>query len=457
MAAISKHLYEGSSTSVLYTDRRDFYIKPNVVREAYPIVTPFLTFVSNFNQLTGLKDPQFKMFQHSNPWVRQYIGMNDSGDVTCAADDAEDACTVSATYSTGLPSTFTAALKNLKCQVYASTTPSVAGGKPTGEPLGAVVITTFTNTTTISVKNLTNATITIPQYGFLEVIGTAYGEGSEAGTAWSDELKVVWNQCGIHRTPFQLTKILMQAALRGESDEYMRLKVQKAQEHQIQKEREMMFSTSNIGTNLNQQVTTYHAADTFGDGGVTDTDGNTIRSTYGVLSAMLDYGSTSTTDDDQNIFEINEASYEYSDFVDQTEKSFNYVSDGVTPLFCGAGFMSYWNKLSGPEGGGIAGKSKWRVNLGDMKTGRLGFNYRELETPHGIYQLVITPSLTKSALNKYGFAPGKDDIFHAIYDRPTYAQNIKTDNNPLYQKNEYISQEGMGLTNLPVHKLFKIT
>ena len=61
MSAISKNLYDGGSSSVLYTDRRDFYIKPNVVRELYPTVTPFLTFVSNFNTITGLKDPQFKM------------------------------------------------------------------------------------------------------------------------------------------------------------------------------------------------------------------------------------------------------------------------------------------------------------------------------------------------------------------------------------------------------------
>jgi hypothetical protein len=452
MAAIDKNLYDGSSSSVLYTDRRDFYIKPNVVKELYPTVTPFLTFVSNFNTLTGLKDPQFKLFQHTNPWVRQYIAVN--GAVTTAADNAEDAVTVSATYSVGLPSTFTAALKNLKCNVHASTTPLALGGKPTGNPLGTVVITTFTNTTTISVKNMTSASIDIPAYGFLEVIGTAYGEGSEAGTGWTDELKVVWNQCGIHRTPFQLTKVLMKAALRGESNEYVRTKIQKSQEHQVQKEREMMLSMSNIGTNLNQQVTTYHAADTFGDGGRTDADGNTIRSTFGCLSAIMQYGSTSTTDDDQNIFNITEASYTYNNFVDQTEKSFQFVSDGVTPIFCGAGFMSYWNKLSGVDG--IATKSKWVVNLGDMKTGRLGFNYRELETPHGVYQLVPTPSLTKSVYNKSGFAPGKDDVFHAIYETPQYAQNIKTDNNPLYQKNEYISQEGIGLTNLPVHKMFQI-
>ena len=139
------------------------------------------------------------------------------------------------------------------------------------------------------------------------------------------------------------------------------------------------------------------------------------------------------------------------------EKAFEYVDDGMQPLFSGRGFMSYWSKLAGPEGGGIAGNSKWRVGLSDMKSGRLGFNYRELETPNGIYQLVPTPSITKSPHNMKAIAPGKDDIFHAIYESPMYAQNIKTDNHPLYQKNEFLSQEGIGITNLPAHKLWKIT
>lgn len=449
MAAIEKHLYSGSSSSVLYTDRRKFHINENVVKEQYPIVTPFLTFVSNFNQKTNLTDPQFKMFAHRNPWVRQYIGMNDSGDVTTAADNAEDAITISPTYAKGLPSTFTAALAGLKCNVHASTTPTAVGGKPTGESLGSVVITTFTNATTVSVKNLTGSAIVIPKYGFLEVVGSAFGEGSESPTGWADELLVQWNQCGIQRTSFQLTNVIMKSSLRGESDEYMRMKVQKAQEHQVQKERDMMFSSSSIGTNLD-------AGDTFADGARTDADGNTVRSTYGIFQAVLDYGVTDVSDDDQNIFSVAESNYDYADFVDDTEKSFEFVDDQVQPIFSGAGFMSYWSKMSGPEGNGIAGNSKWRVTLSDMKKGRLGFNYRELETPHGMYQIVPTPSLTKSPYNKYGIAPGKDDIFHAVFEKPEYAQNIKTDNNPLYQKNEYVSQEGIGITNLPVHKMFKI-
>ena len=59
-----KNLYSGGSAStVLYTDRRDFYVQPQVVKTRYPNVAPFLTAVSNWGQRTGLKDPQYKLFQ----------------------------------------------------------------------------------------------------------------------------------------------------------------------------------------------------------------------------------------------------------------------------------------------------------------------------------------------------------------------------------------------------------
>tara|TARA_R100001244_G_C5171601_1_gene131721 strand:+ start:4101 stop:5453 length:1353 start_codon:yes stop_codon:yes gene_type:complete len=450
MAAQKKDLYDGSSGSALYTDRRDFYVSPLMVKEQYPIVTPFLTFVANFNKIKVLKDPQYKMFQHRNPWVRQYIQMNDSGTVTTAADNAADACTISATGSTGLSSTFTAALLGLKCGVYASTTPAAISGKPTGASLGTIVVTTFTNATTISVKNLTGASIVIPQYGFLQVEGSEHGEGSEAPAGWTDELQVVWNQAGIHRTAFQLTNRIMKASLRGESDEYDRVKKQKSQEHKIQNERQLMFSRNEQGPNLNQ-------SDTFADGARTDANSNVLRSTYGAFSAIEDYGVTSTTSDDQNIFDIAEASYTWNDFVDQTEKSFEFSDDGIQPMFAGRSFISYWSKMSGSTGEGLAATSKWTVNLGNPQKGRLGFYFKELETPHGIYQLVPTRSLDKSTYGKYGFAPGKDDIFLAEYEKPVFAQNISTNNNPLYQKNEYVTENGMGITNLPVHKMFKLT
>jgi len=56
------------ASGVLYTDRRQFYIKPEQFAELWPAVTPFTTFVMGATQsMSGLQDPLFKMFEHRSP------------------------------------------------------------------------------------------------------------------------------------------------------------------------------------------------------------------------------------------------------------------------------------------------------------------------------------------------------------------------------------------------------
>lgn len=445
MAAIEKNLYTGSSTSVLYTDRRDFYVEPYVVKELWTDIAPFTTFISNYNQKTGLKDPMFKLFEHRNPWKDQRFQIETGA--TVAADNGADTLApyaYSATTHYGIGSALTSACVGWEVAVHAND-----GGKPSGERKGVLLITAFTSATEISAKNLGAASVTVANGDWLVVVGNAHGEGSESPEPWADELKTVWGQCQIFRTPLQLTETIIKAALRGEADELMRLRKLKGEEHKIQKERAFLFGTSKMGNNLSG------SSDTFADGTVTDADGETVRTTTGIMELLLRYGATSG--DDQNIFSITEASYAYSNFVDDMEKTFQYYpEDGVKTMFCGAKMLSYWSKLEGATGNGFSGKSKWTVKLSDMKRDTLGFNYRMLETPHGVIQLVHAPVLTRSPYNGYGIVVDKDNLFHAIYDSPKYRQNIKTDNAPLYQKDEYYSYEGLGATLIESHKLFKL-
>jgi len=441
MAAVEKHLYQGSSSAVLYTDRRDFYIQPQVVKKRYPNVAPFLTAVSNWNQTVQPKDPQFKMFQYTSQWVKQYFHVTTGA--TVGADNGADTIAITVTGAVGMPATFTNHLVGLKLAVHAVD----ANDKPTGVQKGVVVVTVFNSTTSIDVKTLGGA-VTIASTDVLVVIGSAFGESSEAANPSHNELEVRWNQTGIHKTSFQLSKTLMEAQLRGESNEYNRMKEIKGQEHMIQKERDLLFSQSTIGIG--------ESGDTFGDGGVTDADGNTIRSTYGAFAAVLNYGTSSASSDDQNLFPIIETTYTYSNWVDDCEKIFDESPDGVLPMFVGNKLLSYFNKIEGSSGNGVTGKSKWTVNFPKMnaeRAGSLGFNIREWESPHGIIQFVRTPVFTKSAYNGYGFAVDPTNVSHVVYRKPEYQQNIKTDNAPDYQKNQYFSDEGICLTNLYNHNI----
>ena len=95
--------------------------------------------------------------------------------------------------------------------------------------------------------------------------------------------------------------------------------------------------------------------------------------------------------------------------------------------------------------------------MSNSKMSRLGFNIREWELPHGLIKFARTPSMTKSPYNGAGFAVDPENIFHTVYRKPKFQQNIKTDNAPDYQKNQFMSDEGIGLTNLYNHNILYLT
>ena len=439
MAATEKKL---GASGVLYTDRRDFYIDEQVTRELWTDVSPFTTVISN-KETRQTNDPVFKMFEHRNPWVKQYFLCN--GDTDNLDSDNTTVTTVTVDGATNMSATADDSWIGLQCEVWTD---------GYGSKKGVVVVQSIDSGTQIKVVTQwtsTGSDIALADNDIFLVIGNAHGEGSSAPEAWSDELQVVWNSCQIFKTPLQITGTLLQASLRGESSELARLRLQKSQEHKMQKEKAFLFGTRVGGTNLGDNLSGT-SNDSFADGGVVDSAGNLVRSTHGVIKAIEDFGTSSG--DDQSIFTV-DSSYAYGNFVDDMEKVFQYVPEiGVKRAFCGAGALGYWSKMAGASG--IAGNSGWTVNLSDMKRDTLGFNYKILETPHGILQLIPTPAL-RGPYNKYMLVVDDSNLFHAQYRNMMYQTNIKTDNAFDGVKDQYFSDEGVGISLIESHNLFKIT
>tara|TARA_R110002020_G_scaffold54691_9_gene152365 strand:+ start:9006 stop:10328 length:1323 start_codon:yes stop_codon:yes gene_type:complete len=439
MAVTQKNL---SGSGVLFTDRRDFYISPQVVKELWTDVAPFTTVVANREQRTPT-DPVFKMFEHRNPWQKQEFSAASNPAPLSAGNTAGAAITIDGI--SGLSSDVDNSWLGLVCQVWneAKTTQR-----------GLAIVSTIESTTSLKVKNLNHDTnaLDIADNDVFVVVGNAHGEGTTAPEAWSDELGVVHNSTQIFKTSLQITGTLEAAALRGESSELARLRLLKSQEHKIQKERAFLFGGSRLGTGLN--VAGGATGDiAFGDGNTTDTAGNTVRSTTGILEAIRRYGATSG--DDQNNFTISEATYSYNNFVDDMEKVFQYVPESGSKIaFAGRGAMSYWSKIEGAKG--LAGNSGWNIQMGPTERNSLGFNYRQLETPHGVLMLVPTPVL-RGADNKTMLVVSEENLFHAVYRPPVYQTNIKTDDAFDGVKDQYMSDEGVGITLLESHKRFSIT
>ena len=446
MAETLKSMYNGGTAGVLFTDRRDFYVSPQVVKELWTDVAPFTTVISN-RESRKVPDPIFKMFEHRNPWVKQKCLVNNGSGVTLDDDDSGD--TVAVDGIVGLSSTPDDSWIGLvfECWNVAETTKA-----------GTAVVTAVSGSN-LTMKSLSGAAFNVVDDAPMYVIGNAQGEGMTAPEAWADELQVVYNSSQIFKTPLQITGTLLAASLRGESSELARLRAQKNQEHKMQKEKAFLFGQRDSGTGLGEAA--YDAGnkasnvdETFADDGRTDASGNVLRTTYGAVSAMDKYGETGSYDY-QNVFTISEATYTYNSFVDDTEKVFQYVPEaGVKRAFCGAGALGYWSKMAGSEG--IAGSSGWTVNLSDMRRDSLGFNYKVLETPHGILQLIPTPAL-RGPYNKYMLVVSEENLFHAQYRSPMYQANIKTDNAFDGVKDQYFSDEGVGMTLIESHHLFKVT
>ena len=422
------------ASGVLYTDRRDFYIDPQVVKELWTDVAPFTTVLST-RETRQIHDPMFKMFEHRNPWVKQKMVNNGYTTALSANDTESNAITIDGIEN--LPATIDSSYIGLTMEVWNS-----------AETVnrGVVLITSAPSGTTLKVKNMTDSSIAFADNDIFHVVGNARGEGTTAPEAWSDELKVVYNSSQIFKTPLEITGTLHAAALRAEATELARLRLQKSQEHKMQKEKAFLFGSGVAGTNLG-------GADTFADTHRSDVSGNKVRSTMGLVTAINKYGASSG--DDQSIFAVDSTSYNYSSFVDDMEKVFQYVPESGTKIaFCGAGALSYWSKIDGTSG--IAGKSNWNVDLSPSTRDSLGFNYRMLETPHGMIKLVPTPAL-RGPYNKYMVVISDENLFHAQYRAPLYQTSVKTDNAYDGVKDQYMSDEGIGISLIESHKVFKIT
>tara|TARA_R100001443_G_scaffold41580_1_gene55010 strand:+ start:6235 stop:7551 length:1317 start_codon:yes stop_codon:yes gene_type:complete len=436
--ATEKQLYNGGASSVLYTDRRDFYVDPQVTKELWTDVAPFTTLVSN-RETRDVPDPIFKMFEHRNPWVKQEFSINKGTPGTLPNNDT-GLPGIPIDGIVGLASSADSSYVGLEVEIWNS-------AKSTYKTVA--LVSAVASNGEITLKHLKSGTQALADNDVCIVIGNARGEGSSSPDAWSDELSTVWNSTQIFKTPLQITGTLEASVLRGESSELARLRKMKAEEHKMQKEKAFLFGKRIGGTGLSG------TADSFADNGRTDADGNIVRTTYGLIPAIEDYGASSG--DDQNIFTV-ASSYAYGDFVDDMEKVFQYVPEaGVKRAFCGAGALGYWSKLASASGSNVmASNSGWTVNIGDMKRDALGFNYRVLETPHGMLQLIPTPAL-RGPYNKYMVVVSDENLFHAQYRPMVYQANIKQDNAFDGVKDQYMSDEGLGLQLIESHKLFKIT
>lgn len=435
----AKTLFEGGASGNLFLERRQFYLDPNRVAELWPEVMPFTTLLQKL-EVRNVQDTLYKMFEHRSGFVKQQFACNGSTVTIAANGDESDAITVDGI--TGLKSSVDSSYKGLEVEVWDSTLTTKKG---------VAIVTSAPSATTVKMKSLKASAISVVDNDVFRVIGNVRGEVSVAPEAFADELSMVWNSTQNFSVPVEISRKLAKASLRGYNQELARLRDEKAKEYKMQKENAFLKGVSVIGTNMN-------GSDTFAETNlrtITDSSGNSsvVRSTYGFIPILEDYGVATDGHADQNVFNVTSASYTYSDFVDDMEVIFDKRDSGEAFSFCGRGALSYWSKLDSSNG--LAGRSGWSVQIAGTQKNQMGFNVRMLETPHGVLHLAPTKAL-RDQYNNHMALPHEQHIFMAQYEADEFKNNIKTNDDYSGVKDVYNGDQGFGMEMLEKHQLMVI-
>jgi hypothetical protein len=385
--------------------------------------------------------------EHRSGFHNQKFVVNDSSISAWSASGAPGGtATVDAADGiVGLSSSVDSSYLNLTVEIWDTTLSTYKGlALITAVSSGAITFKSLGNP-----RATDNIALALADNDVCLVIGNAFGEGTEAPDAFADELQVVYNSTQIFKTAVEITGTLYEAALRGYSNELARLRGEKSKEHKMQMNQTLLKGARANGIGSTDLAGDNTSTDSFATH-VTDANGKTVRTTMGVIPAIYKYGTTSG--DSQNIFTVVKNEYGYKNFVEDTEKLFQYVpADGVKKAVCGMGPLSYFSTLSGGEG--FMKNSKWKVQMSEWKTNKLGFNIRILESPHGMIELAYDPALRgqyKDAMVIYD-----EDNLDVVQYRPMkYQTNIKTDNGYDGIKDQYFADMGLGITLIEAHSVW---
>jgi len=272
----AKYSESGGQLGILFTERRIFDLDRNVVKELYPTVAPFTTFITKLRSET-VNDADYKMFEHRSKWIEMKFNVNSAIPPTWTAqsDGSYVASNVPVDDGAATPADVEFLVVGLVVDIFANNAGSYGSYKATA------VITSVDNTagaqkvTLKTVNKPSSAPTALADNDFLYVIGNAHEEGSGAPEAWSDELEIIWNSTQIMKTPVEITGTLLQTALRGYSNELARLRKEKAMEHKMLKNKYFL-----LGRRANDLGSPSH---------VTGANGRPIRLTMGFIPIMETY------------------------------------------------------------------------------------------------------------------------------------------------------------------------
>lgn len=418
----------------------------------YPSETPFLT--SLYAALDGagptLKAPEYKLFEHRSAWRYTSCDVND-GAVAGWSPDGLPGSTVTVDINNVSGVTVDSSLVGRMLEIYNAAETVYKG---------VAIVLSVTSGTTIVLKAIGNAEDATEAVADLAdgdkfyFINSAHGEISEAPDAEHDELEVVWNSTFIERTTVKISHILRDEALRGASKELQRLQKEAAKAHKMKIARGMYFSYRPGGMGGQAHGAGGGMDNTFVNY-VTDAASDTVRTTLGIFPAMRRYGRDAGSQ--QNKFEFVKDDFTYNDWVDMTEKVFQYTPEsGLKTMYAGPAAISFFAKL-GASGFVTTEGLTEPLLMTESRQSSIGLVYKVIDTPHGPIRLVPDPMLRNTPYASDLLIVDPDHAKMVRFQPDSYHGNIETDNRPLTQKDEIFSNLGAALSLMESHVYVRLT
>lgn len=216
---------------------------------------------------------------------------------------------------------------------------------------------------------------------YVNIIGSAFYEGSGAPGSWHDELYDREGYCQIFKTAIELTSGTSESTrYRGISNEYMRQWAEKLKEHKMDLEQAHLFQVGGV---------------------YNDTDG-VKRYTWGILPYTESYG---------KVYNFTYAASNHDSFSDAMEDYFAPESgnSGRKLVLASRKVMNWFNKLG--EGGFIrntAGASAFNLDIDNIK-GKFGHRIMQINTIFGELNLVQEP-LLRNGYEDYAIAVDLNNV-----------------------------------------------
>jgi hypothetical protein len=419
-----KDSFSGGSAGVLYTDRRTFDIDRNVVKELNPSVQPYASFLMQ-NKMVDTTDPDFKIFEHRAQWIDMKAFVNQvtppawsSGTVTVTFDGVGEA---------GDTANISWVKPGYVVEVYAND----GQNGFTGSKKATALITAVSGTS-VTLKSISSSPTNLADNDIFYVVDQLAEEGSGSPDAWHDELTVVWNSCGIMKTPVEITGTLYNMALRGYSNELARLRAEKLMEHKALLNKRLLFGERVGGLGAPNHIT--------------GSNGRLVRSTMGALPAIEQYG------DSNNKFVFSKATTGYDQINESLEKVFRFTNErGVKYGFGAPDVITYF---TGTGTNSFLGNSSANIQVTSGMS-RFGFPIRVIETGHG--DLALTKDLAlRGPYAGYLLILDPKNVGIRVFRDTKYETAIQ-DNDIDGIKDQYMSDIGLDISLIESHAYMKFT